>query len=335
MNTIENENSAVTEVSVGGIKPSATIPSRKKPNAPKKTSGSGTTSLVGFSVLGLIFLLGYSYVELIGWMYFTMGDAKKSLYLMAIFALVLIITSFLLPRIWSSNTAFVSKRRKKLMCITSFIFAVAMLLSFIGVNNFARVYHEREEITNLYNKGINEARLLYPDYDEYVNKRVIDYENTLKHAVARKNTNPHEYMEYVGRFPGTNDSRRISNLTKSLSRTLKPTNDRLQQNFNEWLDGVDEANVWNLSFASNVTALDHKVSSCVKALSEVSARYFHPGEDNTPYEYKAYVSNTKLLTLLSSNEFYISWRSLLIFILTAFTLIMPTLRDGLRSRKDL
>ena len=294
-----------------------------------------TTSIVGFSVLGLIFLLGYSYVEFLGWLYLTKGDSKTSLVLMAVFAVILITTSFLMPRFWSSNSAFVSKRRNLLMTITGIIFFVAMFLSFIGVSNFARVYNDREEIRLLYDKGVNEARGLYPDYDNYVKERLSRYEETLRLAIEEKSTNPQRCMEYVGNFPGESDTRRISNLTKSLKRTLQPTNDKLQENFNEWLDGVGEANVWNMSFASNVSILDRKVSSCVSALSAMSSRYFHPGEEKTAYDYKAYSSNDKLLLLISSREFYISWKSILIFILTAFTLIMPTLRDGLRSRKDL
>ena len=169
--------------------------------------------------------------------------------------------------------------------------------------------------------------------EELLNRSLKDIE--LRLAIEEKSTNPQRYMEYVGNFPGESDTRRISNLTKSLKRTLQPTNDKLQENFNEWLDGVGEANVWNMSFASNVSILDRKVSSCVSALSAMSSRYFHPGEEKTAYDYKAYSSNDKLLLLISSREFYISWKSILIFILTAFTLIMPTLRDGLRSRKDL
>lgn len=294
-----------------------------------------TTSIVGFSVIGLIFLLGYSYVEILGWMYLTKGNSMASLVLMAVFAVILITTSFLMPRFWSSNSAFVSKRRNLLMTITGIIFSVAMILSFIGVSNFARVYNYREEIGLLYDKGVSEARGLYPDYDNYVKERLSRYEETLNQAIKEKSSNSKKYMEYVGKFPGESDTRRVSTLTKSLKRTLQPTNDMLQENYNEWLDGVGEANVWNMSFASNVSILDHRVSSCVNALSAMSSRYFHPGEEKTVYEFKAYSSNDKLLSLISSREFYISWKSILIFILTAFTLIMPTLRDGIRSRKDI
>jgi len=322
-------------VDSGGIRKTQKTAKKKETQPHRPGSARETTSIVGFSVLGLICLLGYSYVEFLGWLYLTKGNSKTSLALMAVFAVILITTSFLMPRFWSSNSAFVSKRRNLLMTIAGIIFSVAMVLSFIGVSNFARVYNDREEIRSLYDKGVNEARGLYPDYDNYVRERLSRYEEILKHAIEEKSSNPKMYMEYVGNFPGESDTRRVSNLTKSLKRTLQPTNDKLQENFNEWLDGVGEANVWNMSFASNVSVLDHRVSSCVSALSAMSSRYFHPGEEKIVYDYKAYSSNDKLLLLISSREFYISWKSLLIFILTAFTLIMPTLRDGLRSRKDI
>lgn len=302
---------------------------------PQRRFEESSSSIVGFSVVGLLFLLGYSYVELLGWMYMTMGNVKISLILMIVFAVVLSVTSFMLPRIWSSNRAFISKRRNTYMILTGAVFIVAMLLSFIGVSHFAKIYNDKEEITRLYDGGVMEARGLYPEYNRYVDNRVNAYSHVLDNAIAVKTSRYATYNDCVGRFPGATDQQRKQNLIKSLKRTLQPTNDNLQENFNKWLNGTGEANLWNMSFVKNVSVLDYKITTCIQNLTDMSCNFYHPGEEKAPFVYPQYSSNSKLQELMSTTGFYVSWKSLLLLILTAFTLIMPTLRDGLRSRKDI
>lgn len=294
-----------------------------------------TGQMVGFSVVGLLVLLGFSYLELVGWMYMTMGNALVSLALTGGLALVISATSFLLPRIWSSNAKFVSKRRSLLMTVDSVVFGLAMLVAFIGVNHFAKVYNDRDVIAELYDNGIAEARNLYPTYDAYVKARCDAYNQTLQEAVRIKAKNVQFYQEVVGKFPGANDATRINNLIASLRRTLQPTNDNLQSDFSAWLDHAGKANLWNISFASNVTVMDRKVTTCIAGLSELSGRFFHPGEEHKVFEYPQYASNDQLQALLSTTGFYYSWKSLLILLFTVFTLVMPVLRSDLRSRKDI
>ena len=298
-----------------------------------KVQEESTSSIIGFSVLGLLFLLCYSYIELIGWMYMTEGNTIISFALMVGCAVVLSVTSFMLPRIKASNRAFISKRRKFYMFITSFVFAVAMLVSFIGVSHFDTVYRNESEIIKLYNAGVAEARELYPNYQNYVEQRVNQYTAVLDNAIANK-TNDASYNEYVGQFPGVSDQKRKENLIRSLRRTLQPTNDRLHENFNNWLNGVGVASLWNLSFIKNVYVMDAKINDCIKGLTEMSQRYFHPGENQVPYTYTKYSSTAKLQELMTTVEFTISWKAILAMLITAFTLIMPALRESIRSRKD-
>ena len=304
----------------------------KKVNIPKGQEVS-TSSIIGFSVLGLLFLLCYSYIELIGWMYMTEGDTTKSLTLMVVCAVVLSVTSFMLPRIKASNIAFISKRRNFYMFITSFIFAVAMLVSFFGVSHFDTVYRNESEIVRLYNAGVAEARELYPNYQKYVEQRVNQYATVLDKAIASK-TKDASYNEYVGQFPGVSDKKRKENLIKSLKRTLQPTNDKLHENFNNWLNGVGDANLWNMSFIKNVYVMDSKINKCIEGLTEMSQRYYHPGENQVAFTYTKYSSTSKLQVLMTTVEFGISWKAILALLITAFTLIMPTLRESIRSRKD-
>ena len=304
----------------------------KKVNIPKGQEVS-TSSIIGFSVLGLLFLLCYSYIELIGWMYMTEGDTTKSLTLMVVCAVVLSVTSFMLPRIKASNRAFISKRRNFYMFITSFIFAVAMLVSFFGVSHFDTVYRNESEIVRLYNAGVAEARELYPNYQKYVEQRVNQYATVLDKAIASK-TKDASYNEYVGQFPGVSDKKRKENLIKSLKRTLQPTNDKLHENFNNWLNGVGDANLWNMSFIKNVYVMDSKINNCIEGLTDMSQRYFHPGENQVAFTYTKYSSTSKLQVLMTTVEFGISWKAILALLITAFTLIMPTLRESIRSRKD-
>jgi len=294
----------------------------------------GTGSIVGFSVVGLLFLLAYSYVEVLGWMYMTMGNAVLSLSLMGGCAVLLTLTSFLLPRIRSSNSAFVSKRRVKLMVLVSVVFGIVMLFSFIGVSHYARVYNDKEEIQSLYNAGIAEARTLYPAYKEYVDQRLADYDIMLNDVVRHKNSAPEQYQQIVGRFPGEDDQARIHNLENSLLRTLQPTNDNLQENFNTWLNNAGSANLWNVSFARNVTVMKTKVTSCADRLTDLSTTFFHPGEQQHSFTFPQFVSANKVYTLLSVRGFYFSWRSLLVLLVTSFTLIMPVFRSNIVSKKD-
>jgi hypothetical protein len=301
----------------------------------KKRREASTTSVVGFSVAGLLCLLVYSYIELLGWMYLTMGNVKFSILVTGILAILLAVTSFILPRIWSSNSAFVSKRRTLLMIVFSILFLIFAGISFIGESHFAKINKIKEQIEDKYTSGIAEARELYPTYQKYVDNRLKNYENILRQTISNKNVDFQSYQKFVGMFPGINDQVRINNLKKSLHRTLQPTNDQLQENFVAWLDNAGEANIWNISFVSNITLLDKKISTCIDNLNKLSGRFIHPGEKASAFEYPQYVSNADLQIMLSEPSFYLSWRLLAVFLVTIFTLIMPTLRDGLRSRKDL
>ena len=115
---------------------------------------------------------------------------------------------------------------------------------------------------------------------------------------------------------------------------MQPTNDKLHENFNNWLNGVGAANLWNMSFIKNVYVMDSKIHNCIEGLTEMSQRYFHPGENQVPYSYTKYSSTSKLQELMSTVEYTVSWKSIVALLITAFTLIMPTLRESIRSRKD-
>lgn len=304
-------------------------------DSPKQRKEQTTKEIVGFSVLGLLFLLLFSYFELLGWMYMTKGEALKSLLLMGVPAIVISLSSFLLPRIWSSNSRFVCKRRSSLMWIDGSILGVALLFAFVGVNHFDRIFSQRQHIEELYSSGINEARKLYPTYDKYVEQRCSTYKNTLQRAVAGANADNATYQTLVGRFPGHSDDERIEILVSSLHRTLQPSNDNLQTTFNDWLDKAGEANIWNISFVSNVVLMDNNVTSCINELKKLSASFYHPGEEHQAFEYPQFESNDELQTILSNVGFYLSWRSLLALLLTTTALILPVTISGLRSTKDL
>lgn len=301
----------------------------------RKVTDQSTGQIVGFSILGLLFLLAFSYLELVGWMYMTMGNALVSMLLMGSLAVVIFLSAFLMPRIWSSDNKFVSKRRSLLMTIDIVVFTIAMLVAFIGVNHFARVYNDREEIEQLYNDGIEEARNLYPTYDHYVSDRCSSYHAILLDAMQQKNSKAQDYQMVLGRFPGGSDELRMRNLENSLRRTLQPTNDNLQSDFNEWLDQAGNANLWNISFSSNVMAMDRKISTCINALKDLSGQFFHPGESTQAFDYPQFASNAKLQSLLSKRELYISWKPIVIMLITALALVLPVFSIGLRSRKDI
>ncbi len=97
------------------------------PKTEMKESNMGST--VGFSVAGLLFLLVYSYIEFLGLMYLTNGNSIASIITTGVIAIVLIVTSFILPHIKSSNEAFISKRRNKLTILTFVFFFLRYSIS--------------------------------------------------------------------------------------------------------------------------------------------------------------------------------------------------------------
>lgn len=291
-------------------------------------------SVVGFSVIGLLFLLAYSYFEFLGWMFMSKGNALLSLGLMCLVAFILVLTSFALPRIKNSNDAKMAKRRTFRTVLVMVVFFGTALFSFVGVLHFFKVQKNEDLITQMYNSAIEEARAVYPSYEKYVASRVDSYSVMLDNAIANKKIAQEQYASVLGKFPGTDDAIRKENLVNSLNRTLKPTNNQAQIQFEEWLSQAGEVNVWNVSFVNNVKVLDSKIGGFIKLLKMTSERYFHPGEEKTPFSYPAYQSSEKIQEFFQFDGIYLTKRACGIFLLTVFTLFMPWLREDIRSRKD-
>lgn len=289
---------------------------------------------LGFSVAGLLCLLVYSYIEFLGLMYMTEGDSVISIVIPGVIALFLVVLSFALPYIKSSNSAFLSKRRSKLTIVALVSFFIFGLASWLGVMQFFKIKSYEQEIHDLYIESVENAHLIYPKYEEYAERRITNYQQLLEKVIAQKVADKDQYDELVGRFAGENDQVRFKLLVKSLRRSLLPSDDTFQNTFNVWLGTVGVANLWNVSFVHNVQVLDSRIRDYIMELNNLSARFFHPGEAHIAFEYPAYKSNEQIQNYFKFDGIVYTHYAFGAWLLTMFALLMPWLRD-IRSKKDL
>lgn len=274
--------------------------------------------VASFSIVGLLFLLGFSYLEFLGWMYMSNGNVLLSNILTIVIALVLFITSFLLPRIKASNLNSVVKRRTTYLVTTLIFFAAAIIAGFIAEMHFFKVQKSETILQESYNNALNQATGIYPAYQEYATTRIDSYKKMLETTSKQKNSS--SYQEVLGKFPGANDNQRIQNLVHSLERSLTPTNQDLQQQFNEWLSKAGSVNVWNISFVGNVNMLDEKIQTYINSLTDLSAKFYHPGEEHIAFSYPNYQSLTEARETFKFEGFYYSNRSIVVIIVLILAL---------------
>ncbi|MCR5360386.1 MAG: hypothetical protein K6E73_00050 [Bacteroidales bacterium] len=274
--------------------------------------------VASFSIIGLLFLLAFSYLEFLGWMYMSNGDVFISNILTIAVALILFVSSFLLPRIKASNQNAVVKHRTLYLSVTLFFFLSAILVGFFAETHFFKVQKSEEVLHESYTNAINQAKGIYPAYQQYVATRVDAYQKTLE--TATRNKKSVTYKEILGKFPGSDDSQRIKNLVHSLRRSLTPTNQELQQQFNDWLSKAGEVNVWNISFVGNVNMLDKEIQNYINSLRDLSSTHFHPGEPEEAFSYPNYQSLAEARNTFNYEGFYYSNRALFVIIVLIFAL---------------
>ena len=287
---------------------------KKMSNENRELKGSHQTEsflkVASFSIIGLLFLLGFSYLEFLGWMYMSNGNVSLSNMLTLIIAIVLFVTSFLLPRIKASNQNAVVKRRSTYLGITLFFFIVAIVAGYIAEMHFFKVQKSEEILQESYTNALQQATGIYPAYQEYVNTRIATYKSRLEEISKKKGSS--DYNDMIGKFPGSNDAQKINILVKSLERSLTPTNQELQQQFNKWLSKAGKVNVWNISFVGNVNMLDEKIQNYINSLTELSKTFYHPGEDHIEFSYPNYQSLSEAKETFKYEGFYYSNRSIVV-----------------------
>lgn len=294
--------------------------------------GENFIKVASFSIIGLLFIIAFSYLEFLGWMYMSNGNVILSNVMTLAIAIVLFVTSFLLPRIKASNQNGVVKRRRFYQSVTLLFFVLAVCLGYVAEMHFFKVQKNEKQLQESYTVALNQAKGIYPAYQDYTNNRLDAYKQTLQNVAKNKKTT--QYQELLGQFPGTNDSQKIAYLVSSLKRTLTPTNQKLQEHFNIWLSKAGDVNVWNVSFIGNVNMLDETIQNYINSLSKLSSQYFHPGEQIVSFSYPEFHSLGNMRETFKFTGFYYSNRSLLTILILILALCGQWLTIE-RSHKDI
>lgn len=281
-------------------------------------------------IIAFLALIFISYVSYIGDFYQNGGNFKESIIKVVILNIALLAT-FIGAQIQKGTDV----KFDKSIIIERVLFLLApivLIIAMIPNNHFWNVYNQKKQIEVLFNGSISESKKMFMEYDDYANKRISDYSEVLDNVIRRKSTDSKTYAR--SGFNGVNDHIRKGNYIHTLQLQLLSKNSiELQAEANKWLDKANkDVSVWNAFLIGNI----EKISEAIKTWNKLLVEYSNPvlsnetliGNEVSPFDSnksssELAINNLKSLTSIYRESGGINFRTILLFPVLIFMLILP------------
>lgn len=215
-------------------------------------------------IIAFLALIFISYVAYMGDFYLNGGNFEESI-LKVLILIVILLATFIGAQIQKGTDQNFKRSltfERVLICLAPIVFIVAMVLN----NHFWNVYHQKDEIENLFNRSISESQQMFNDYDEYAKQRISNYSEMLDDVVLNKESDLASYVE--SGFNGVNDPIRKENYVNTLKLQLLSTNSAsLRAAATNWINQANQgASVWNVFLIGNVKQISEAITDWNTAL---------------------------------------------------------------------
>lgn len=246
------------------------------------------------AVIAIVVLLIYSYIVLMGLVYWRSGDIMLS-GILTVVVVALVGLSVL------TMSAAKATRWKGIGLTGQIVFGaialVTLLLSSMPFAHFFNMVEKQDEIKSAFSQTLEYATGIDDAYKKYATEREEKYAGELRTAVAGRASDPAGYTQKLA-AGGTTDSEKIENLTRRLHMKLFPAGmDSTLQQRKKWLQDASEMSVWNIALPANLNDLDATVKDWeenYRTMSEVKTQ----GVEYPTFSYDAYNSKTAELRQL-------------------------------------
>ncbi|MBR5685220.1 MAG: hypothetical protein IKX18_03585 [Muribaculaceae bacterium] len=221
-----------------------------------KTGSSGLALL-----LTILSLLAFAFMAFMGLEYLLEGNHLVAVLIclggMALLGLCIRMAC------WGKET----RKKKQGYAIEILSLLAAGIILYFGrtpFSQFVYVVNHQQDINNLVVEARDRACKIDTAYDEYAHKRLAAYERYLKKTVK---DNQHT----------------VSMKVRSLERRLLPEDmTEVQDERKDWLDQLQNVNVWNIATAKNLGYLISASDDWVKQYADVS-NFMYEGERCEPF----------------------------------------------------
>ena len=244
-------------------------------------------------VFSIVVLLAFAYITFLGLVYWRSGNLSTPLLVAAGFV------AFVLLLIWGM-CKLKSTRWKKIRIVGQIVIGLILLATFllssIPFTNFLRVNHDKVELSNKVKEACDAAIAMDEAYGNYVEQRLVDYQDNLNLMVMGKDISPTEYNDCVAGATGDTDEEKIAALTKSLRMKLMPdTTAVVVAERQKWITDAKEVKILNPLTPANINTVDQQVNGWLANYQELSSiRY--KGEETQGFVYTQFESKLKQLT---------------------------------------
>lgn len=267
-------------------------------------------------LLTVLGTLGFGFFCYLSVNFHTSGDTITSVIMAAIFSLLLGGLAFTLKLKKSTSRNF--KSSIAIEGVMLFIFLLIALIAVFPFSHFFYISAQKENIQQKIITNIDNAEVLYTEYESYAKTRMEIYEAQLKSAIYTKQTNIQDYTKFGFSF-GANDDIQKKNKLFSLKAKLFPSNyDEMKQVNTNWLTNSKQKILnWSpLSIVKIVNILKDEIPAWVEQLNSYSS-FKAKGEDYHEFEFK--LSDTDFSTDLTQKY---NTTSFSIFLAIALYVIM-------------
>lgn len=256
-------------------------------------------------IIAFIALIFISYVSFMGDFYKNGGSFEEAIIKVLIIDVALLTTFIGAQILKGTDRKFGRsiKFERFLILLTPFIFILSMTFN----NHFWGVHKQKNNIENLFNSSITDAKIMFEEYNSYSNTRIANYSDVLENIVLNKEADPVTYRK--SGFNGSNDQVRKDNYIHTLQLQLLSKNSiELQAEANKWLDKANkDVSVWNAFLIGNI----EKISEAIKTWNKLLVEYSIPMLSNEalrdqviPFDYNKSSSEEALKNLNTLTSIY-------------------------------
>lgn len=221
-------------------------------------------------IIAFLALIAVSYISFVGFTYLTNGNFTFALIGMGITDVVFILFFIGAQQMKASGV----KMRRKIIWERIFIFGspVIFIAGMISMSHFWTVLSQNDEIVEVFQNSINNAKQLFTDYEGYANNRINEYEKGLTHIIVNKSADAISYQN--AGFEDSKATIQRDNMVETLRLQLLSQNyDSLKNVANEWIDDASHgATAWNVFLLGNTQEIKEALCNWENQLKSFSAK---------------------------------------------------------------
>lgn len=196
-------------------------------------------------IIAFLALIALGYFTYVGTTYYTGGNFIVAGIFTALILIATIALFFSLQKLKFTNRKM--GKRIKIERVLLFASPVLFLVLMLPTEHFFTVHDRNDAVVSNFTNAISGSKGLFSDYEQYAEKRILDYETHLTEIA-----DSHDSLYDVVGFERGQERALIENGVATLRRQLLADFDTLQTSAEEWIDKANNgASIWNVFLMGN------------------------------------------------------------------------------------